>query len=319
MTDAKAAAQVEAVRAFNRFYTSQIGVLDEGYLDSPFSLAKVRVLYELSRRGHATATELAAALRLDEGYLSRILAGFRRRGLVDRKPSPLDRRRAELSLTRKGHAAFAPLDQRSAAAIRAMLGKLADPDRERLIGAMRDVEGLLAPATRAPPTFVLRGPRPGDLGWVVHRHGALYAQEHGYDEVCEGMVTDIVAKFARHHDPARERGWIAERDGEPVGSVFLVQRSPTVAQLRLLLVEPSARGHGLGTRLVAECVAFARAAGYRKVVLYTHDTLRAARHVYERAGFRLVAEEPDAHVKAMGQTFELDLAPAAAQPPFRRR
>ncbi|HEV8359993.1 MAG TPA: helix-turn-helix domain-containing GNAT family N-acetyltransferase [Candidatus Thermoplasmatota archaeon] len=320
MADPKLAAHIEAVRRFNRFYTRQIGVLQEGYLDSPFSLTEVRVLYELARRDACSASELAGDLGLDPGYLSRLLQGFRRRGLLERRTSGLDRRRSELALTKRGRAAFAALDERTNAGLLALLARLGDPERERLAAAMAAIEATLAPETDRTVSFVLREPRPGDLGWVVHRHGALYAQEHGYDDHFEALVTDVVAKFARHHDPARERGWIAERDGAIVGSVFLVQKSTQVAQLRLLLVEPSARGRGLGTRLVDECVRFARKAGYRKIVLYTHDTLHAARHVYQRAGFELLEEEPETTFgpKLMGQTWALDLA-APRQVPLRAR
>jgi DNA-binding MarR family transcriptional regulator/GNAT superfamily N-acetyltransferase len=284
------ARDVEAVRRFNRFYTRRIGILHDGYLHSSFSLAQVRVLYELAYRERPTATELGRDLGLDAGYLSRILSGFERRGLVARASDRDDGRRTLLSLTRKGERTFASLDARSQGEMGALLRALRADDRARLIAAMRAIEGLLgAPATK--PAVRLRTHRPGDMGWVVQRHGALYFKEYGWDETFEALVASIVAKFIQHLDPNRERCWIAELDGEPVGSVFCVKRSPTVAQLRLLLVEPRARGLGIGRRLVDECVAFARAAGYRKIMLWTNDVLVAARRIYERAGFELIDEE----------------------------
>jgi DNA-binding MarR family transcriptional regulator/GNAT superfamily N-acetyltransferase len=284
--------RVAAVRRFNRFYTKQIGVLHEGLLRSPFSLAEARVLYELAHHPEHTATALGKDLGLDAGYLSRILRGFRQRGLVAAKSSRADGRQTLLSITRKGQAAFATLDARSRDEIAAMLRALPAAEHGRLIEAMRTVEDMLGgrPEPRVP--YLLRPPQPGDLGWVVARHGALYAEEYGWDERFEALVATIVARFVERYDPGRERCWIVERDGRPVGSVFLVRRSRRVAQLRLLLVEPAARGLGIGARLVNECVRFARRAGYRKITLWTNSVLLAAGHIYEKAGFRLVAEEP---------------------------
>jgi DNA-binding MarR family transcriptional regulator/GNAT superfamily N-acetyltransferase len=283
--------QVAAVRRFNRFYTQKIGALGEGLLGSPFSLAEARVLYELAHRDRPTAAELGRDLGLDAGYLSRILRGFRTRGLLARTPSASDGRQSHLALTRRGRAAFAPLDARSREEIGRMLARLSAGDRRRLVEAMGTVESLLgAPPDRRAP-YLLRPPRPGDMGWVVQRHGALYAQEYGWNEQFEAFVAGIVARFIERQDPRKERGWIAEKDGEAVGSVFLVKQSATVAKLRLLIVDPRARGLGIGERLVDECIAFARQAGYRRITLWTNSVLHAARRIYARAGFRLVRRE----------------------------
>src|SRR5712692_5694895 len=301
-----------AVRRFNRFYTRQIGLLGGRYLDSPFSLTEARVIYELAQRDTGTATGLVRELGLDPGYLSRMLRGFQRRGLLSKQPSARDGRQSLLRLTAKGRRAFQALNDRSQRDLEAMLGALPAADQGSLVGAMQAIEGLLAvpadpaaPATMAaaattaaalpamkPPAYVLRPPRPGDMGWVVARHGALYAQEYGWDEQFEALVAEIVAKFVQEFDPRRERCWIAEMDGENAGSVFLVKKSDTVAKLRLLLVEPRARGLGLGARLVDECLSFARQAGYRQLTLWTNSVLLAARHIYVRAGFKLVETGP---------------------------
>ncbi len=305
--------RVEAVRRFNRFYTQQIGVLNEGLLRSPFSLTEVRVLYELAHHEQPTATELGKALGLDAGYLSRILRGFDRQGLIERKPSEADGRQSLLGLTEQGRQAFATLNARSRDEIGAMLGDLSAVEQQHLLEAMHAIEGLLrAPADHdraAKASYLLRPHQPGDMGWVVHRHGILYAQEYGWDERFEALVASIVAKFIQHYDPKRERCWIAEKEGEIVGCVFLVQQSKTVAKLRLLLVEPKARGLGIGTRLVSECGRFARLVGYRKITLWTNSVLQAARHVYEEAGFRLVREESHHSFghDLIGQTWELKL------------
>ncbi len=285
--------RVEAARRFNRFYTRTIGVLHEGAYQSPFSLTAVRVLYELAHRDKPTATALGRELGLDAGYLSRILRGFERRGLVSKTRSVADGRQSHLSLTAQGRKVFAPLDARSHDDVAALLGSLSPAAQVRLVGAMQTIERLLGDrAEPAPPTsYLLRAPQPGDLGWVVHRHGAVYAQEYGYDAQFEALVAEIVAHFVQRYNANRERCWIAEQDGEVVGSVFLVERSKTVAQLRLLLVEPQARGSGLGTRLVSECVRFARQTGYRKITLWTQSELRAARRLYQAAGFRVVGKE----------------------------
>jgi DNA-binding MarR family transcriptional regulator/GNAT superfamily N-acetyltransferase len=301
--------RVEAVRRFNRFYTRQIGLLHEHLLRSPFSLAEARVIYEIAHRAPTTATALSKELGFDAGYLSRILRGFQNRSLLARKPSQTDGRQSLLSLTERGQEAFARLNAESRSEIESLLSNLPGDDQARLVNAMQAIEGLLgAPPERTGP-YLLRPHQPGDMGWVVNRHGVLYAREYGWNEQFEALVAEIVARFIKQYDAARERCWIAERDGEPVGSVFLVQRSKTVAQLRLLLVEPKARGLGIGARLVNECVRFARHAGYRKIMLWTNSVLHAARHIYEAAGFRLVHEDPHHSFghDLIGQTWELGL------------
>ena len=281
---------VQAVRRFNRFYTRQIGVLQEHLLESQFSLSEMRVLYELAHRDRVTAGELCLDLGLDRGYLSRMLQNFESQKWIKTVASPEDRRRVFLSLTGSGHKVFAPLERRSSDEVSAMLGKLAPAQQEKLLSAIRDVESVLGAKAGSPP-YVLRPHRPGDMGWVVWRHGVLYSKEYGYDERFEALVAEIVAEFVAKFDPARERCWIAETGGANVGSVFLVKKSESVAKLRLLLVEPSARGLGIGRKLVEECVGFARKAGYKKIMLWTQSELAAARAIYQKAGFQKVAEE----------------------------
>jgi DNA-binding MarR family transcriptional regulator/N-acetylglutamate synthase-like GNAT family acetyltransferase len=301
--------RVDELRRFNRFYTQKIGVLQEGLLSSPFSLTEARVLYELAREDRLTATQLGKELGLDPGYLSRILRGFERRGLIRRTRSPTDRRLNLLSLTAQGQAAFAPLDAGSHDQIGAMLDDLSEEQQIGLVAAACTIERLLGPRRDDRAPYLLRPHRPGDMGWVVQRHGALYAQEYGWDIEFEALVAEIAAKFARTFDPRRECCWIAEQDGENVGSVFVVADSAAVAKLRLLLVEPSARGLGIGARLVQECLRFARRAGYRKILLWTNSVLLAARHLYERAGFRLVEAQPHHSFgrDLIGETWELEL------------
>lgn len=282
--------RVQEIRRFNRFYTRRIGVLG-GYLGSPFSLAQVRVLYELAHREKPTAADLSRDLGLDPGYLSRILRDFRKDGLLARAASDDDGRQMLLALTAKGRQVFAGLDARSSEDIRAVLRPLDEAHKVRLLGAMGAIERLLGARPEPKGPYILRPHRPGDMGWVVQRHGEIYAHEYGWDETFEALVASIVAKFIEKLDPERERCWIAELDGERVGSVFCVKRTRAVAQLRLLLVEPRARGLGIGRRLVDEVIAFARAAGYRRVMLWTNDVLVAARRIYEAAGFTLVEEE----------------------------
>ncbi|HEV8581899.1 MAG TPA: bifunctional helix-turn-helix transcriptional regulator/GNAT family N-acetyltransferase [Thermoanaerobaculia bacterium] len=284
--------RVAAVRRFNRFYTRQIGALREGHLSSPFSLTEVRVLYELAHRETSTATDLAAALGLDPGYLSRTLQRFRQRRLITQKASPEDGRQRLLSLTALGRRTFEDLDARASQEIQQMLARLSMTDQQRVVEAMRTIEGRLGERDEPKVPYFLRPHRPGDLGWVVQRHGELYAEEYGWNEEFEALVARIAAQFIERLDPRRERCWIAEREGERVGCVFLAAKSKTAAQLRLLLVEPSARGLGIGKRLVEECDRFARQAGYRKITLWTQSVLGAARHIYEQAGYRLVSEKP---------------------------
>jgi len=300
----------EAVRDFNRFYTTRIGALGDSYVDSGFSLTEVRVLYELAHRDDPTASEIAGALSLDPGYLSRMLASFRKRGLVTARPDAKDRRHSRLRLTAAGRRAFAPLDDRAREAVVGLLEPLGVAERARVIDAMNAIRRTLD-RRRATPSFTLRAHRPGDIGWIVHRHGALYAEEYGYDERFEALVAEIVARFVQKLDAKRERCWIAERDGEKAGSVFLVKcpERPGVAKLRLLLVEPSARGLGIGHRLVDECTRFAREAGYRTVTLWTNSVLTAARRIYKEAGYRLVNEEVHNSFghDLVAETWELEL------------
>jgi DNA-binding MarR family transcriptional regulator/GNAT superfamily N-acetyltransferase len=303
--------RVGAVRRFNRIYTKRIGVLQDGFLQTPFSLAEARVLYELSRREKVKATEIAAELGLDHGYLSRILRGFGERALVVKTAAPNDRRQSLLSLTTKGRMAFAPLDQGSQSQVAGMIGKLSAADQERVVAAMHTIESLLAETSPADIPYILRPPRSGDMGWIVSRHGALYGQEYGWDERLEALCAEIVAAFVRNFDAKRERCWIAERDGENVGSILLVKDTEEIARLRLLLVEPKARGLGIGARLVEECVRFAREARYKKITLWTHSVLTTARHIYEQAGFKLIdSSEHDEFGKVLtGETWDLDLGP----------
>jgi DNA-binding MarR family transcriptional regulator/N-acetylglutamate synthase-like GNAT family acetyltransferase len=300
--------RVDDVRRFNRFYTRRIGALSEGLLGSPYPLPEARLIYELGQRRECIATELAAELDLDMGYLSRLLQGLRQRGLVAAKASPRDARRMLLRLTARGRRAFATLDQRSRKEVAGMLARLPEPAQAHLVEAMKTVEAMLA-ERRVEPPIALRGPRAGDFGWVVQRHGALYAREYGFDERFEALVAGIVAQFVQRFDAARERCWIAEIAGRSVGSVFLVKQNKTSAKLRLLLVEPEARGLGIGRRLVEECIAFARETRYRKLVLWTQSNLDAARTIYRRCGFRLVRSEPHSSfgVPLTGEYWELRL------------
>ena len=305
------AARVAAVRRFNRFYTRQIGIIGERLLQSPFSLAEMRVLYEIANRENVSAVELAEELRLDAGYLSRILRRFQKGGLVRRETSAEDGRRNLLSLTEKGQRTFATLNARQEEDVAALLTRVPAAGQRRLIESMHAIEEVLgAPAEGSKTPYVLRQHQPGDMGWITHRHGVLYSQEYGYDEHFEALVAKIVGEFIENYDPARERCWIAERNGEIAGSVFLVKKSATVAQLRLLYVEPSARGLGIGARLIDECIRFARRARYRKITLWTQSELLAARHLYEKAGFELVAEQPHRSFSRddlVADTWELNL------------
>jgi DNA-binding MarR family transcriptional regulator/GNAT superfamily N-acetyltransferase len=300
--------QISAVRSFNRFYTRKLGVLDQQLLKSPFSLSEARVLYELANGENLAAKEIGIELGLDPGYLSRIIQNFDENGLITRKPLPSDRRQYQLSLTAKGRQAFAKLDRSSHDDVAAMLAALPRGDSERLIAAMKVIERLLG-APRVSPPAILRGPRPGDMGWVVQSHGSLYASEYGFDASFEALVAEIAAKFLSSYDASRERCWIAEIDGAPVGSIFLVRHTDDVAKLRLLLVDPAGRGQGLGQRLVAECVAFGRRCGYRKITLWTQSILVAARRIYQDAGFVLVATEPHRSFgqSLIGETWEREL------------
>ena len=300
--------EVASVRAFNRFYTRKLGVLDQHLGESPFSLSEARVLYELAHREDAAARDIGIELGLDAGYLSRIVQKFDDDGLITRKPLPADRRQMQLGLTAKGRQAFAKLNRSSHDTVAGMLAVLSPGDRTRVTAAMATIERLLG-TTSAAPAAILRDPRPGDMGWVVQSHGALYASEYGFDASFEALVAEIAAKFLTSFDASRERCWIADLNGMPVGSIFLVRHTDDVAMLRLLLVDPAGRGQGLGQRLVAECIAFARACGYRRITLWTQSILVAARAIYQAAGFKLVATEPHRSFgqSLIGETWELEL------------
>ena len=318
MPDATAPeSSIAAIRRFNRFYTARIGVLQEGLLATPFSLTESRLLYEFAHREHATATELSRDLGLDAGYLSRLLRGFKERGLIKSAPAPHDARHLQLRITPAGRSAFAPLDTRTQAEITRLLAGLSDAEQRDLLQSMARIEQLLDDKNPRQPPYLLRAHRPGDIGWVIERHGALYAREYRWNMDFEALVAQIAARFIEQFDAKREACWIAERDHANVGCVFLVQaRDETthapvdgVAQLRLLLVEPSERGLGLGARLVDECERFARQAGYSRIVLWTNSLLLAARGIYAKAGYRLLKSEPHTSFghALVGETWELTL------------
>jgi DNA-binding MarR family transcriptional regulator/GNAT superfamily N-acetyltransferase len=303
---------IETIRAFNRFYTRQIGLLDEGLLKSPFTLTECRVLYELAHRTNPTAAQIGGSLALDAGYLSRILAKFERRKLVRRTQSKQDVRAAHLNLTAAGKKAFAPIEAAAREHIDGLLKPLDARDVGAVTAAMGVVQRVLGGSASTREPYRLREMVPGDLGWVVHRQAVLYTREYGWDHTYEALVAEILGEFVKNYDEARERSWIAEREGQIIGSVFLMRKNDDVAKLRLLYVEPSARGLGLGRRLVDECIRFARAKGYKKLTLWTNDVLVAARKIYQAAGFQLVKEEPHHSFgkDLTGQTWDLDLAAA---------
>jgi DNA-binding MarR family transcriptional regulator/GNAT superfamily N-acetyltransferase len=283
--------RVVAVREFNRFYTGAIGVLEEGLLDTPYTLTEARVIFELAQRDATEVADIRQALGIDAGYLSRILSRFQADGLVARERSEIDGRRQVVRLTQAGRAAYRLLDGRSAEQVLALLTRLTDADQRRLLAGMAAIRRAIVGADSA-DACRLRPLRPGDLGWVVYRHGVLYAEQYGWDHTFEELVARIVTDYVDNRDPERTNAWIAELDGVPAGSVFCGAKDERTAQLRLLLVEPSARGMGVGSRLVDECIGFARRAGYREITLWTFDALADARRIYQRAGFRLVHEEP---------------------------
>jgi DNA-binding MarR family transcriptional regulator/GNAT superfamily N-acetyltransferase len=308
MSPSPTSAQIAAVRRFNRFYTARARLLADDHLGSAFSLGEVRLLYELAHRDAPTASELCRDLNLDPGYVSRILAAFRKKGLVSRTPSAADRRQGCLELTEKGRKAFAPLERQAGERMRDMLADLEPEARAGLVSAMTTVQKALgAPLPAGKVTF--REPRSGDLGWIVQRHGELYWREWGYDQRFEALVATIVGEYVANRVPEREHCWIAELDGERVGSVFLVRKSQTVAKLRLLLVEPGARGHGIGMKLVRKCTEFAREAGYREITLWTQSELTAARRLYVAEGYKLVDSSPHADFgkQCVSETWSLKL------------
>lgn len=296
---------VAAVRSFNRFYTRKLGVLDQQLLESPYSLTEARVLYELAHQDGLSAREIGISLGLDTGYLSRIVKGFTEKALISRKPSATDRRLHQLSLTAKGRLAYGRLNRGSHDHVEAMLDGLG-VHAPRVVQAMTTIEKLLGTNDDRPLTAILRSPRPGDMGWVVQSHGALYASEYGFDASFEGLVADIVAKYLAAFDPSRECCWIADMDGQQVGSIFLVKESDDIAKIRLLIIDPAGRGQGLGHRLVAEAITFARQCGYRKITLWTQSNLLAARNIYESAGFTCVGSEPHRSFgqNLVGETWE---------------
>jgi len=304
---------IRAIRAFNRFWTNHMGVLDAGLLDTPFSVTEARVLFELGRNAEIDMLRLRHELRIDPGYLSRIVKRFERGGLVEATPAPSDARRRVLRLTERGSVAFEDLDARSTAQATGIQSGLTEENQRRLVAAMATIRGLLDPPSES-PGFVIRPPIAGDLGWVVHRHGVNYAQEYGWDETFEALVARVVSEYVDRRDPSKENAWIAEVDGEPAGSVFCVKESDDIARLRLLLVEPSARGRGIGERLVTECLSFARRVGYSQITLWTNNVLVSARRIYEAAGFRLIREKRH-HTfghDLIGQDWLLDLHAVAA-------
>jgi len=300
------ASGIAALRRFNRFYTKQIGALAEGLSQSRFSLTEARVLYELAHRSGAPASTIGAALNLDAAYLSRILRGFEMEGLLTRTPSETDRRQQILTLTEAGRAAFAPLDYAACQEAGRLLAGITESEQAELLHSMGRIETLLTGETKP---WTLRPPLPGDIGWVIQRHGALYAEEYGFDERFEALVAKVAGDYLTHRDPVRDRCWIAERDGVRLGSVFLMHQSAEVGKLRLLIVEPAARGTGLGKHLVTACVEAARAAGYRRLALWTNDILLAARGIYQKAGFRLIARKSHNNFGPwmVGEDWELDL------------
>jgi DNA-binding MarR family transcriptional regulator/GNAT superfamily N-acetyltransferase len=308
MSVADSSAEIAAVRAFNRFYTRKLGVLDQHLSKSPYSLSEARVLYELAHRDQLAAKEIGSELGLDPGYLSRIVQSFDESGLITRKPLAADRRQFRLSLTAKGRQAFAKLDKASQDDVAAMLAPLSTAEATRLTDAMATIANLLEPARERAP-YLVRSHRVGDMGWVTSRQGIAYAEEYGWDISYEALVAEICAQFVKSYDPSREHCWIAEIHGEPVGSVFLVKASDELAKLRLLMVEKKARGLGLGRALVEQCIRGAREKGYSKMTLWTQSCLLAARGIYQQTGFRKVAEEKHHSfgVDLVGETWEMEL------------
>ncbi|UCD20173.1 MAG: MarR family transcriptional regulator, partial [candidate division WOR-3 bacterium] len=278
---------VEKIRRFNRFYTRQIGLLTQGLLKTRFPLTQARIIFELAQHGQSTAKDIINELDIDPAYLSRILSAFQKQDLIRKVRSKSDNRQWLVELTAEGKKAFAVLDNRASDEVRALLMQLPGEDRQRLVRAMQTIEKILTAKSEATTVFLLRSQKPGDIGWMIYRHGALYAEEYGFDETFETLVAEILTRFMDHHDPKRERIWIAEEDGQPVGSVMVADAGNSEAQLRLLLVEPRSRGKGLGKRLIDECVNFSIHAGYKRIRLWTQSILVEARHLYQKAGFAI--------------------------------
>jgi len=303
--------RINAIRHFNRFITRQVGALREGLLHSPYSLTEARILFEIANNDDITAADLTKELGLDAGYLSRILNRLEERGLVYKERSLKDGRQRMLKLTSDGKNAFSLLNSRSYNEIAELLSELSETEQQQLVGAMKTIEQLLSKnkGLKFSAPYFLRQHEPGDMGWVVHKHGVLYSREYGWDERFEALVSKIVSDFINNYNPKRERCWIAEMNGEVVGSVFVVEENKDVARLRLLLVDPKARGIGLGTQLVEECIRFARRVGYKKLVLWTNSVLKEARRIYQKKGFKLVAEEKHHSFgqNLIGETWELVL------------
>lgn len=291
--------KIETVRRFNRLYTKRIGLLNHGLLKSQWPLTQVRILFELAHHEHPTAKDLIRELDIEAGYLSRILSTFEKDGLLQRLPSEADNRQRLLKLTSKGKKAFSVLNARASQEVETLLQSLSPEEQNRLLSAMQTLEGILGSRQNVTQTpYLLRSHVPGDIGWIIHRHGVLYSQEYSFDETFEALVADILARFIQHHDPKREHLWIAEQDGERMGSIMVVDAGENVAQLRLLLVEPKARGKGMGKRLIDECIGFAKRNGYKKLKLWTQSILAEARHLYAKAGFNIVEQKPN---KSFGQ------------------
>jgi DNA-binding MarR family transcriptional regulator/GNAT superfamily N-acetyltransferase len=309
VSDAEFENRIAIVRRFNRFFTRKLGVLREGLLHTPYSLTESRIMYEIANRDHAIAADLSKELGLDPGYLSRILDRLEQQGLIHKVQSPSDGRQRLLRLTPEGEKVFSLLDRRSREEITEMLNTLSEQDQNRLVQAMNTIEQLLSDGLKYSEPYVLRQHEPGDMGWVIHMHGRLYAEEYGWDERFEALVAQICSDFITHYNPHKERCWIAEMDGQIVGSAFVVQESQEVAKLRLLLVDPRARGMGLGKRLVNECIRFAKRKGYKKMILWTNNVLVTARNIYQKAGFVLVKQEPHRSFgpDLIGETWELPL------------
>ncbi len=301
--------RVAAIRRFNRFYTRRIGVLQEGYSGGPFSLAEARVLYEIGQRDKLTATDIARELGLDAGYLSRILKAFEARGYILREVSGSDGRQSLLSMTPRGRKAFAPIEAHTVSEVTAMLGTLPPDAQDRLVDALHTVETLLDEQEEPRVPYILRPLQPGDIGWIVARHGVIYGREYGWDQTIEVLTAEIAATFVRNFDPKRECCWIAERNGENAGCVFIVKENEETARLRLLLVDSAARGLGIGKRLVEECIRFSRAAGYRRITLWTHRVLEGARKIYVNAGFKLTKEwtHDDFGKTLVAETWDMEL------------